>query len=613
MGVQDSVAMSISLSAASSPSVASFNIPLYVGYHTVYPDRARFYSGGAAGLAQMLTDGFTVTSPLYKLASAGASQSPTVNGFYIGRRALAPTQTVNLVCVDGTVGDAYSFTIVGSDGKSHLVTYTNVVAAGAALASSATVAITTGTAAITYSAAQTQSHYGMIQFAAQPGVYYFLNANVASSTSATLTANYTGTTLTVGVATYTAPLSGTITVANGSAAVTTGTTQVGTVLPGDSLMFASQPGVTYTVLSVTASTITLTTPYSGTGTSTGAVDVCTASTAASAINTALGLLTNIGTSAVSSATVTVTQAPGLLNDFKGWWANGFQNIQLSDVTADPGIATDLAAIYSANPTGWYGISLDSNSALEIEAAQTWIEATGLGGKFGFFNNSDYGNINANSTSDLFSSLHTSGFKKCHVQHNNSQLLCYAGGSAGAWALSKNVGQYVMAQGMSLPGVPVDTDITLPEAFRIVLNTYTASNPTKGGKFGNFYVSVANVSGSYWGMSPQGTFCDLTIGLDYTQANAQAAVFGVISGQPKTFFNNFGLGQIGDAVNGVLTTLASSTFGFLDPTLGPIVVTVPPASSFTSAQRQSRNATGITFTAVASNGIESVSIVGTLTQ
>ena len=617
MGVQDSVALTISLSSASSPSVPAQNVPLYLGYHTHYADRARTYSGGAAGLAQMVTDGFSVNDPLYKLASAGASQAPTVNSFVIGRRALPPTQVLKLKCVDGTVGDAYSFTIVGTDGMSHAIAYTNIIAAGAALASAATVAITTNTAAITYSVLQTQSHYGLIQFAAQPNSYYFLNADVAGSTSATLTANYTGATLTVGVATYTAPLAGTIGVTNGSAAVATGTSQVGTVLPGDSLMFPGQPGVTYTVLTVTASTITLTTPFSGTTAgSTGCVDVCTASSAATAINTAIQALSDystVGTSSVSGATVTVTQVPGALTDIQSWFSNGFQSIQLSDTTADPGIATDLAAVYQANPSGWYGLSLDSNSAAEIEAAQAWIEATGNGGKVAFYNNSDYGNVNANVSNDVFSTMHTSGYQRCHLQHNNQKLLCYAGGSTGAFAMARNPGQYVFAQGMQLPGVPVDNDVTLPEAMRIVLNTYTASNPVKGGKFGNFYVSVSNVSSSYWGMAPSGRFFDLTIDIDWAQVNTQAGAFGVLSGQPKTFFNNLGLGQIGDAINGVLTTGASSTYGFIDTTLGPIVVTVPAASSYTAAQRASRNASGFAFNCVISNGIESVNVTGTFTQ
>lgn len=617
MGVQDSVALTVSLTSASSPSVPSQNTPLFAGYHTHYSDRARFYQGGASGLNQMVTDGFSVNEPLYKMASAAAAQGQTVNGFYIGRRVLAPVQTLQLKCVDGTVGDAYSFTIVGTDGKKNLITYTNVVAAGTALASSATASVTNGSTAVTYSANQTQSRFGMLQFGSQPGVYYFLNANVATSTSATLTGNYTGVTNAATSATYTAPLSGTIGVTNGSAAVATGTSQVGTVLPGDSLMFANQPGVTYTVLTVVAATITLTVPFSGvTNAATGAVDVCTAGTAASAINTAIQALadySSIGTSTVSGATVTVTQVAGALTDIQGWWANGFQSIQLTDATADPGIATDLAAIFSANPSGWYSVCLDSNSAAEIEAAMAWIEATGNGGKVGFFNNSDFGNISASVTSDLFSTIHTSGYLRSHAQHNNSQLLCYAGCSVAAFCLSRNPGQYVLAQGMSLPTVPVDTDITLPEAFRIVLNTYTASNPTKGGKFGNFYVQVAGQSCSFWGMTPQGRFMDLTIAIDWTQVNAQAAVFGVLSGQPKTFFNALGLGQIGDAIDNTLKTGASSTYGFIDTSLGPIVVNVPPASSFTPAQRASRNASGFSATAVASNGIESCNIAITLTQ
>ena len=59
-------------------------------------------------------------------------------------------------------------------------------------------------------------------------------------------------------------LSGTIGVTNGSATVATGSSQVGTVNARGQVVFGAQPGVTYSVLSLTTSTLTLTTPYTGT-------------------------------------------------------------------------------------------------------------------------------------------------------------------------------------------------------------------------------------------------------------------------------------------------------------------------------------------------------------
>jgi hypothetical protein len=48
-------------------------------------------------------------------------------------------------------------------------------------------------------------------------------------------------------------------------------------------------------------------------------------------------------------------------------------ISVSDDTADPGVATDLAAVNAANP-GWYGLAIDAFGKAEIVAAATWLEA-----------------------------------------------------------------------------------------------------------------------------------------------------------------------------------------------------------------------------------------------
>lgn len=62
---------------------------------------------------------------------------------------------------------------------------------------------------------------------------------------------------------YGVALSGSFTTA-ASASVTTGSSQIGIVFPGNTLTFAAQPGVSYTVTTVASGTITLTTSYTGT-------------------------------------------------------------------------------------------------------------------------------------------------------------------------------------------------------------------------------------------------------------------------------------------------------------------------------------------------------------
>jgi hypothetical protein len=55
---------------------------------------------------------------------------------------------IDLNCVDGTVGDAYDVTLVGTDGMSHAVSYTNIINVGVAL--TGTVTTTNAMTAITF-------------------------------------------------------------------------------------------------------------------------------------------------------------------------------------------------------------------------------------------------------------------------------------------------------------------------------------------------------------------------------------------------------------------------------------------------------------------------------
>lgn len=69
-----------------------FGTPMIADYHTVFPERIRFYSRPS----ELLTDGFLVTSAAYKAAAAIASQSPRPAQFAVGRRASAPDLEVDV-------------------------------------------------------------------------------------------------------------------------------------------------------------------------------------------------------------------------------------------------------------------------------------------------------------------------------------------------------------------------------------------------------------------------------------------------------------------------------------------------------------------------------------
>lgn len=684
MAIQDFVAVSVSISNATSPTVIGLNTGLVAGWHVVYPDRVRVYSTAGA-LQQMVTDGFLTTSPIYKAVAKYASAPNAPALVCVGRRAFPPQQTLTLSCVDGAVSDSYDFSVIGSDGISHAVHYVNAINPGPAIPGTAltgTVTVTFGSTTVTFSGAQTLTAGQLVTFSAQAGVSYAIAASTVASTTATLTTAFTGTsgaggtttpgattlvtsgsttvtfsqnqTLTIGtlltfssqpgvyyalaaaVATATTgtltvayggnttaaaqtqalpSLAGTLGVVNGSPIVSTTSTQVGTVIPGDSVMFVSQPGSYYAVLSVTSTTITLTSSYSGvTNASTKAADVCTIAAAATAIQVALAGMTHIGTATVAANVVTLSRTDGGLNDIQGWCSNGFASIQLANTTADPGLTADLAAIRAANNAAWYGLILDSNSAAEIEAAASWAESTGVGGKFLFADNSDFANTVVSTTTDVFSVLRALSYKRTHLEQNDSSVLSYAGAAMCGQLLAMNPGSYTAAY-KTLPGVPADSDTTLTEGQALALNTQTAANPGSGGKWGNYYKTQAGQNWTFPGVTPSGQYVDLTIGIDWLQTHMQADVAAVLAGLPKLPFTDNGIALIRNAIDSRLRLASTPAYGLILPDgqdpARPISVIVPAASAVSPTDRGNRNLPNVSWSAGLAGAILTTSIFGTL--
>jgi hypothetical protein len=537
--IADFVQVDVSISNASSPTVPGLNTGLIATWHTHYADRVRVYSS-ATMLDQMVTDGFSTSEAGYKAAEAYLAAPNAPAQCCIGRRANPPLQTLNLACVDGTVGDAYNFTVVGSDGASHEIAYTNVINPGTTASGSSSEV--QGSANVNFSTSQSFPAGTIILFGSQAGVYYAFSG-VVSGTSGTLTTNFQGNSIGSDTFTTVAPLAGSADAINGSAIVATTTSQAAAVYPGDSVQFVSQLGTYYTVLTVTAAHIILTQPYSGgTSAATKFSVVATCATAATAIAALLAPILHIGTASVIAsvaptpnagelATVQLARTDGFLTDIQGWVANGFANIQLDDVTADPGITADLTAIQQANNGAWYGLILDSNSQAEIEAAALWTEATGVGGKILFVNSSDWKNTQVSVTTDVFSELQLDSYNRTFPQQNNQALLCFAGAAICGELLAMNPGSYTAAY-KTMPGVPADTPTTLTESQSQALNTMTAATPGPGGKNGNYYVNVAGENWLFPGTAPSGRFIDLTIGIDWLQTRMQAAVAAAIAGLPK---------------------------------------------------------------------------------
>jgi hypothetical protein len=686
-----------SIANSQTPTVQSLTTGLIAAYHTKYLARVKVYATSGI-LAALVADGFSTSSPVYKAASAYAAAPNAPALMCVGRRALPPTQTLTLALTDGTVNDAYSFTLVGSDGKSHALSYSNVINPGAAIAGAAalsgdvtlvpgsaaivfasaqtltagevltfsaqagvpytvlaattastaatlttpytgtasstgtaspggTALVTAGSTAVTFSVAQSLAAGSLLMFASQPGVYYALATLVSSSTSGTLTANYTGTGAAATAGYTLGVLAGTFDAIQGSAIVASTSSQVAAVAPGDSIQFTSQLGTTYTVLSVTSTVVTLTTPYTGTtGATTSASDVCKVSAAATNLAYQIGLLSNVGVVTIINSpapafptVLQLVQVAGNLNDVQSWRAGGFNgingagNIELQDVTADPGLASDLTAMVAANGKAFYGLFLDSNSQAELEAAAAFCEAQG-GNKLLFGNTSDYANGQTGVTTDVFSVLQALSYKQTFIVQDNQELLSYAGAAICGQMLAMAPGSATVVY-KELPGVPADNDQTLSIGERLVINTMTAAVPGTGGKNGNFYADVDGLFTVWPGATPSGQFLDLTLGLNWLGPQIQLATVEALASLPKIPFDDFGIGAVGDAIRGQIVIASQAPYNFILPSgqdpARPITVTLPTAASLTSAQRATRSLPAIPWSAGLQGAIQTAVVNGTL--
>lgn len=319
-----------------------------------------------------------------------------------------------------------------------------------------------------------------------------------------------------------------------------------------------------------------------------------ATSVSAAINAITGHATTIGTATTSTATVILTRTDGLFTDCRNWPVS---IMQLADVSADPGIATDLAAILAADPVNWYGLCLDSNSALEIEAAASWTESNK---KLFSTNNSDFGNTQGGVSTDVFSVLKTAAYAKTFCVQNNTALLNYAGAAMLGNRLPSNPGSDTWAY-KTLNGVPADSQVSLNETMQLALIA----------KNGNYYTTVAGVNISFPGQAPGTQFMDISRFIDWVQLNMQIDILALFASQQKVPYTDVGIDMVANVVKNRLKLGASPAFGGIDGTQ-PIVVTFPTLSQTLPTDRTSRNLPNGTFSARLAGAIHTVlNLNGTL--
>jgi len=299
-----------------------------------------------------------------------------------------------------------------------------------------------------------------------------------------------------------------------------------------------------------------------------------------------------GVSATDDTThVTVdTDTAGTLVDYSGF--DEPDNFTFQDVTADPGIATDLAAIEGVDADGWYCLLLDSQGEAEIAAAAAWIEARK---KIFVCNSMDHGIIDVSVTDDVASDLKNNSYARTALIYSMASLLNF---SAAGWAgqrLPSDPGSSTWAY-KTLAGVTVDTKLT---------GAHLASIE---GKNANHYTSVANVSVTRYGTTAAGEFIDVTRFIDWLDARIKERIFGILVNNEKIPYTDAGVDLMRGAILAQLRQGIDAGGLAADP--AP-TVTAPLVADIDVADKASRNLPDIEFQATLAGAIHKLVITGTL--
>lgn len=557
MSIADIVSVNISLTTR-TPTRKGFGTPCVAVSHSHYADRSRTYQG----LDGMVSDGFAPNDSGYMAVAAIFSQTPRPPSVMVGRRALAWTQLVDLTPATPSLGLVYTITIagvvitrtsVGVDLPTECTGLAAAINAVPAIAASATSILATGGA----SAVGAQDYTG----AQLNGTTGGSAMNPPRAPSLVLS-NHTDWDAT----------SATFTGTDGNGVVITDTFAIpnngnATVLGAGSKLFA-----TITNIHIPGQT--------GTG-GTFTVGVRARAIADGSSGTKVVVTTQRASELVSYVHDSV-----------------HSNISLKCTTTDPGIATDLAAIFLDNPD-FYGLTLDSNSAAEIAAAAAWAESNG--GVFFDAHTCDTAVSDVAMSSDTTSIKYTlkhAGYTRTHLD-----FLPEIGTQTGKIAQA--------IQGSRLPQDPGSDTWSFKSLPGINATNYTSTQITNlnAGNVG-YYTTIAGVAVTQGGKTPSGEWVDVIRFRDWLVARLQEAVFALLINNAKVPYTDAGISTVKAAVAGVLGDGVRA--GGLAATPKPFV-TAPAAADVDAATKATRVLPNVNFGATLAGAIHAVQISGTVTS
>lgn len=263
-----------------------------------------------------------------------------------------------------------------------------------------------------------------------------------------------------------------------------------------------------------------------------------------------------------------------------------KGLTFEDWTADPGVATDLNTILDED-SDWYALVLTYKSAAIQAAAAAAIQTL----RKVYVTGTQDSAVATSATSDIGTTLHGQSYTRTILIFNDDYMLQADAALAGVW-------------------MPYD-----PGSETLKFKTLTGQTPTNltasqitqlRAKKVNYYVTYAGVGIVAEGVTSEGKFADLIRFVDWLFANIQEDLFALFVSTPKVPFSPAGITQVEGVIRAVLQR--GVNVGGLLP---DFTVEVPALEDVSTANKEARNLSPVTFAATSAGAIHGVEITGTV--
>lgn len=297
-------------------------------------------------------------------------------------------------------------------------------------------------------------------------------------------------------------------------------------------------------------------------------------------------------SADTNTTCSITDTvPGTITYYSGW----SDNLTFSDVTIDPGIATDLAAIINYD-ADWYGLAIDLNTKLITTAAANWAETQLL---LFASNTSDSAVFDSASTTDIAYVLKALTLGRTLLYFSANTTLDYSGVAAFAERSTHDPGTKGAGgtwHAKVLTGRPADTLSPTRKANLRAKNV-------------NVYITTAGRNHTLDGKVIGGEFADKVRFLDWFGIRLQERIATAELNNDVIPYDDRGISIMLGEVNAMLA-IGVAAEGIV---AGTETSSAPLSANASSADRAARVLNNVAFGFRIAGAIHLVNITGTVTN